>query len=403
MKAALALAAALAAACLSTPVSAQKSYGPGVSDTEIKIGNTMPYSGPASPLGITGRVIAAYFDEVNEKGGVNGRKLNLLSLDDAFSPPKTMEAARRLVEGDGVAFIFATMGTAPSSAIAKYLNSNKVPQLFLISSASKWNDPANMPWSMALPWAPNYTSEAAIDVAYARAKNPNARFAVLYQNDDAGKEYLRGVKDALGTEADKAIVMASSFEVTDPTVDSQVLTLANTKADVFMIYSVTPRACAQAIRKAHEVGWQATRFLASGCANKATVMVPAGLDAGKGVLSLGSLKPFVAEPKDDPAMSAYIDFMKRRLPNADVNNVAGLYGYTVAEALVVLLKQCKDNLTRENIMAQATNLKNVPLSLLMPGITLNTTPQDFRPIKDGYMLQFDGNDWIVASELLRGT
>ncbi|GAA0000417.1 ABC transporter substrate-binding protein [Bradyrhizobium diazoefficiens] len=314
MKAALALAAALAAACLSTPASAQKSYGPGVSDTEIKIGNTMPYSGPASPLSITGKVIAAYFDEVNEKGGVNGRKLNLISLDDAFSPPKTMEAARRLVESDGVAFIFATMGTAPSSAIAKYLNSNKVPQLFLISSASKWNDPVNMPWSMALPWAPNYTSEAAIDVAYARAKNPNARFAVLYQNDDAGKEYLRGVKEALGADADKAIAMASSFEVADPTVDSQVLTLANTKADVFLIYSVTPRACAQAVRKAHEVGWQPQRFIASGCANKATVMVPAGLDAGKGVLSLGSLKPFVEAPKDDPAMTAYIDFMKKRLP-----------------------------------------------------------------------------------------
>jgi ABC-type branched-subunit amino acid transport system substrate-binding protein len=402
MKAAMALAAAIAAAFLSTSASAQ-SHAPGVSDTEIKIGNTMPYSGPASPLSITGKVIAAYFDEVNEKGGVNGRKLNLISLDDAFSPPKTMEAARRLVESDGVAFIFATMGTAPSSAIAKYLNANKVPQLFLISSASKWNDPVNMPWSMALPWAPNYTSEAAIDVKYARAKNPNARFAVLYQNDDAGKEYLRGVKEALGPDADKAIAMASSFEVSDPTVDSQVLSLANTKADVFLIYSVTPRACAQAVRKAHEIGWQPQRFIASGCANKATVMVPAGLDAGKGVLSLGSLKPFVAEPKDDPSMTAYIAFMQKRLPNADINNVAGLYGYTVAEALVVVLRQCKDNLTRENIMAQAANLKNVPLSLLMPGITLNTTPQDFRPIKDGYMLEFDGNDWIVASELLHGT
>jgi ABC-type branched-subunit amino acid transport system substrate-binding protein len=402
MKAAMALAAAIAAVFLSTSVSAQTS-APGVSDTEIKIGNTMPYSGPASALSITGKVIAAYFDEVNDKGGVNGRKLNLISLDDAFSPPKTMEAARRLVENDGVAFIFATMGTAPSSAIAKYLNANKVPQLFLISSASKWNDPASMPWSMALPWAPNYTSEAAIDVAYARAKNPNARFAVLYQNDDAGKEYLRGVKEALGADADKAIAMASSFEVSDPTVDSQVLSLANSKADVFLIYSVTPRACAQAVRKAYEVGWRPQRFISSGCANKATVMVPAGLDAGKGVLSLGSLKPFVAEPKDDPAMAAYIAFMKKRLPNADINNVAGLYGYTVAEALVVVLKQCKDNLTRENIMAQASNLKNVPLSLLMPGITLNTTPQDFRPIKDGYMLEFDGNDWVVASELLRGT
>jgi len=246
MRTAIGLAAAIAAACISSPVSAQP-YGPGVSDTEIKIGNIMPYSGPASALSIVGKVIAAYFDEVNEKGGVNGRKLNLVSLDDAFSPPKTMEAARRLVENDAVAFVFATMGTAPSSAIAKYLNANKVPQLFLISSASKWNDPANMPWSMALPWAPNYTTEAAIDVNYVRSKNPNARFAVLYQNDDAGKEYLRGVKEALGADADRLIAMASSFEVADPSVDSQVLTLANTKADVFLIYSVTPRACAQSM------------------------------------------------------------------------------------------------------------------------------------------------------------
>src|SRR6186713_1057359 len=402
MKAALAVAAAFAAVCLSTPVSAQKSYGPGVSDTEIKIGNTMPYSGPASPLGITGRVISAYFDEVNEKGGVNGRKLNLLSLDDAFSPPKTMEAARRLVEGDGVAFIFATMGTAPSSAIAKYLNSNKVPQLFLISSASKWNDPANMPWSMALPWAPNYTSEAAIDVAYARAKNPNARFAVLYQNDDAGKEYFRGVKEALGADADKAIALASSFEVTDPTVDSQVLTLANTKADVFMIYSVTPRACAQAIRKAHETGWRPMRFLSSGCANKETVMVPAGLEAANGIMSVGSLKPYAAD-STDADLVAYRDFMKARVPNVDPANFAAGYGYMVAQALVVVLEQCKNNLSRENIMAQAANLKDVQLPLLMPGVKLNTSPKDYRPIKDGYMVEFRDSQFNVISELLRGS
>jgi len=402
MRTANVLAAAVAAACLSTAAPAQP-YGPGVSDTEIKVGNIMPYSGPASALSIVGKVIAAYFDEVNEKGGVNGRKLNLISLDDAFSPPKTMEAARRLVENDGVAFVFATMGTAPSSAIAKYLNANKVPQLFLISSASKWNDPANMPWSMALPWAPTYTTEAAIDVNYARSKNPNARFAVLYQNDDAGKEYFRGVKEALGADADKLIAMATSFEVADPSVDSQVLTLASTKADVFLIYSVTPRACAQAIRKASEVGWQPQRFLASGCANKATVMIPAGVEAGKGVLSLGSIKPFVAEPKDDAGMARYIAFMKARLPSADVNNGAALYGFTVAEALVVVLNQCKNDLTRENIMAQAANLKKVPLSLLLPGITLNTSPTDFRPIRDGYILQFDGNDWVVASELLHGS
>ncbi|RJF70915.1 ABC transporter substrate-binding protein [Rhodopseudomonas palustris] len=389
------------AAALATAAQAQNA--PGVTATEIKIGNTMPWSGPASALSTTGKTIAAYLDQVNEQGGVNGRKITMISLDDGFSPPKTMEAARRLVEGEGVAFIAATMGTAPSSAIAKYLNSNKVPQIFLISSASKWNDPQNMPWSMALPWAPNYLSEAKIEVAYARAKNPNARFAVLYQNDDAGKDFMRGVKEALGPDADKAIALASSFEVADPTVDSQVLTLAATKADVFMIYSVTPRACAQALRKAHEVGWQPMRFIASGCANKATVMDPAGVDAGKGVLSLGSLKPYAADPKDDKAMQTYIAFMKARLPALDPNNVGTLYGYTVGEALVALLKQCGNDLSRENIMKQAANMQNVSLSLLLPGITLNTSPTDFRPIKDGYMLEFNGADWVVVSEMLRGT
>ncbi len=389
------------AAALATAAQAQNA--PGVTATEIKIGNTMPWSGPASALSTTGKTIAAYLDQVNEQGGVNGRKITMISLDDGFSPPKTMEAARRLVEGEGVAFIAATMGTAPSSAIAKYLNSNKVPQIFLISSASKWNDPQNMPWSMALPWAPNYLSEAKIEVAYARAKNPNARFAVLYQNDDAGKDFMRGVKEALGPDADKAIALASSFEVADPTVDSQVLTLAATKADVFMIYSVTPRACAQALRKAHEIGWQPMRFIASGCANKATVMDPAGVDAGKGVLSLGSLKPYAPDPKGDKAMQTYIDFMKARLPALDPNNVGTLYGYTVGEALVALLKQCGNDLSRENIMKQAANMQNVSLSLLLPGITLNTSPTDFRPIKDGYMLEFNGADWVVVSEMLRGT
>src|SRR6476619_5209926 len=270
---------------------------PGITDTEIKFGNIMPYSGPASALSVTGKVFAAYFDMINEKGGVNGRKLNMISLDDGFSPPKTVEATRRLVENDGVAFMFGTMGTAPSSATAKYLNGAKVPHLFLISSASKWNEPATQPWLMALPWAPNYVEEAGIEVRYARAKNPNARFAILYQNDDAGKDYLRGVKEALGADADKAIAMASSFEVADPTVDSQILTLANTKADVFMIYSVTPRACAQAVRKAYETGWRPMRFISSGCANKETVMAPAGLEASSGIMSVGSLKPYSADSK----------------------------------------------------------------------------------------------------------
>ena len=375
---------------------------PGITDTEIKFGNIMPYSGPASALSVTGKAFAGYFDLVNEKGGVNGRKLNMVSLDDGFSPPKTVEATRRLVENDGVAFMFGTMGTAPSSATAKYLNGAKVPHLFLISSASKWNDPTNQRWLMALPWAPNYVEEAGIEVRFARAKNPNARFAILYQNDDAGKDYLRGVKEALGADADKVIAMAASFEVADPTVDSQILTLANTKADVFLIYSVTPRACAQAIRKAYETGWRPMRFISSGCANKETVMVPAGLEAATGIMSVGALKPYSVDSTDADLVT-YRDFMKARLPNIDPANMAAGYGYMVAQALVVVLTQCKNDLSRENIMAQAANLKGVALPMLMPGVKLNTSPTDYRPIKDGYMVEFRDNQFNVISELLRGS
>ncbi len=237
--------AALISLTMAGPAAAEQ---PGITDTEIKFGNIMPYSGPASALSVTGKAFAAYFDSVNEKGGVNGRKLNMISLDDGFSPPKTVEATRRLVESDGVAFMFGTMGTAPSSATAKYLNGAKVPHLFLISSASKWNDPQNQPWLMALPWAPNYVEEAGIEVRFALSKNPNARFAILYQNDDAGKDYLNGVKKALGANADKAIALATSFEVADPTVDSTILTLAKTKAGVFQIHKMAPTATARWIR-----------------------------------------------------------------------------------------------------------------------------------------------------------
>ena len=338
---------------------------------------------------------------INEKGGVNGRKLNMISLDDGFSPPKTVEATRRLVEGDNVAFMFGTMGTAPSSATAKYLNGAKVPHIFLISSASKWNDPVNQPWLMSLPWAPNYVEEAGIEVRFALAKNPNAKFAILYQNDDAGKDYLNGVKKALGADADKRIAMASSFEVADPTVDLQILTLANTKADVFLIYSVTPRACAQAIRKAYETGWRPMRFISSGCANKELVMVPADFEAANGIMSIGALKPYSSEAKD-PDIVAYREFMKARLPNVDPANLAAGYGYMVAQALVVVLEQCKNNLNRENIMAQAANLKDVSLPLLLPGVKLNTTPSDYRPIKDGYMVEFRDDQFAVISELLGG-
>lgn len=391
------LSAALSIAALTT-ASAQQ---PGITDTEIKFGNVMPYSGPASALSVVGKTFAAYFDMINEKGGVNGRKLNMISLDDGFSPSKTVEATRRLVENDNVAFMFGTMGTAPSSATAKYLNGAKVPHLFLISSASKWNEPATQPWLMALPWAPNYVEEAGIEIRYARAKNPNARFAILYQNDDAGKDYLRGAREALGADADKAIAMASSFEVIEPSVDSQVLTLANTKADVFLIYSVTPRACAQAIRKAYETGWRPMRFISSGCANRETVMTPAGLEAATGVMSVVALKPYDAN-SSDAGVVAYANFMKARLPNVEPANSAAAYGYMVAQALVVVLEQSKNDLSRANIMAQAANLKGVSLPMLLPGITLNTSPTDYRPIKDGYMVEFRNNQMTVISEMLRG-
>jgi ABC-type branched-subunit amino acid transport system substrate-binding protein len=395
--------ACFAAAALLLATSASFAQNaPGVTDTEIKFGNIMPYSGPASALSVTGKVFSAYFDTVNEKGGVNGRKLNMISLDDGFSPPKTVEATRRLVEGDGVAFMFGTMGTAPSSATAKYLNGAKVPHLFLISSASKWNDPATQPWLMALPWAPNYVVEAGLEIRYALKKNPDARFAVLYQNDDAGKDYMRGIKEALGPDADKKIAMASSFEVSDPTVDSQVVTLASTKADVFLIYGVTPRACAQAVRKAFETGWRPMRFIASGCANKDTVMAPAGLEASAGIMSVVALQPYTAE-STDAGMTGYRDFMKAKMPNVDPANFAAEYGYMVAQALVIVLQQCKNDLGRDNIMAQAANLKNVALPVLLPGITLNTSPTDYRPIKDGYMVEFRDSQFVVVSEILHGS
>jgi ABC-type branched-subunit amino acid transport system substrate-binding protein len=395
--AALGLAASIA---LAGAAFAQKAYGPGVTDTEIKFGNTMPYSGPASSLGTVGKIMQSYFDMINEKGGVNGRKLNMISLDDGFAPPKTVEAVKRLVESDQVAFVYATMGTAPSSAVSKYLNINKTPHVFLISSAAKWNDPKNQPWSIALPWAPNYPTEAGIDVRYALEKNPNAKFAVLYQNDDSGKEYLRGVREALGANADKAIAMASSFEVTEPTIDSQMISLAATKADVLMIYSVTPRACSQAIRKAWELGWRPIRFISSGCNNVETIFKPAGVEASTGIMTLASLKPLDPE-SSDPGLKSYIEFIRTRVPGVDVNNSYGIYAYTIAGALVALLEQCKDDLTRENIIRQAANLKGVSLPLLMPGITLNTAPDDYQAIKDGYMMQFNGQKFVPISDLLK--
>jgi ABC-type branched-subunit amino acid transport system substrate-binding protein len=387
---------------LTNPVAAQQKYGPGVSDTEIKIGNTMPYSGPASALSTVGKVIAAYFTMINEKGGVNGRKLTLFSRDDGFSPPKTLEQTRQLVERDQVAFMFATMGTAPNSAIQRYLNENHVPQLFLISSASKWNDPKNFPWSMAFPWQPPYAAEARIYLRYVRMHAPQAKIAILYENDDAGKEYVKATREVLGTYADAMIANALPFEVADPTVDSQIVSLGATKADAFMLYSVTPRACSQAIRKVYELGWQPTlRFITGGCTNIEAILKPAGLEKAKGYISTFALTPISGGQQTNPAIIEYEEFLKKYAPGVELNNLYAAYAYTVAGALIELLKQCGDDLTRENIMRQAANLKDIKLPLLLSGITLNTSPDNYRTLAEGYLASFDGEKWVIFGDLVR--
>ncbi|GHE47996.1 branched-chain amino acid ABC transporter substrate-binding protein [Camelimonas fluminis] len=399
---ALSGAAGLAVLFGSAFASAEKFTGPGVTDKEIRIGNTMPYSGPASALGNTGKVISAYFKMINDAGGVNGRKIDLRSMDDGFSPPKTVEQTRKLVEDDQVAFMFATMGTAPSSAIQRYLSGKGVPLIFLISSAGKWNDPKNFPLTMAFPWQPPYSTEGRIYLDYMRKNDPKARVAVLYQNDDSGKEYIRGLREALGADADKVIAAAMPFEVTEPTVDSQVLALAATKAEAFMILGVTPRACSQAIRKAWEIGWRPMRFLASSCINPDQILKPAGLDKAEGIITMLSFRTVSADTQNDSKVSGYLDFMKKYAPGIDPTDFYAVYGYTVAGAMTEVLKAAGDNPSRENVMKQAATMKGVALPMLLDGITLNTTPDDYRPLRSGYLARFTGGQWKPFGSLLSG-
>ncbi len=385
---------------VSSPSLAEGQYAPGVTDTEIKIGNTSPYSGPASAVGTIGRAFAAYFAMVNEHGGVNGRKITFISLDDSYSPPKTVEQTRRLVEQEGVAFMFAPIGTPTNSAIQVYLNEKRVPQLFLVSNASKWNQPKQFPWSMAFTWAPNYAREAAMEADYIRRTKPDARIAVLYQNDDSGKDYLRGLRQGLGDDAAKMLITEASFEVSDPTVNSQMISLMNSKADTLLIYSVTPKACSQAIRTSYDLGWRPMRFITSACVNPGVILKPAGLEKAEGLLSLLAFKDPTTDP-EDAGVAEYLDFMRRNMPGTEPRDLYPVYGVTVAAALVVVLKQCGDNLTRENIMRQAANLHGVVLPLLRPGITLNTSPDNYAPIKEAYLMRFDGSVWRQASDLLK--
>jgi ABC-type branched-subunit amino acid transport system substrate-binding protein len=381
---------------------AEKQYGPGVTDTEIKIGNTMPYSGPVSAAGSIGRTIAAYWNKVNDYGGINGRRINFISLDDGYSPPKTVEQVRRLIEQEQVAFLGGPLGSPTNAAIQKYMNAKKVPQLFLISKASKWNDPEHYPWSMSLTWGPSFRGEGRIHAQYLLHTHPGAKVAVLYQNDDAGKELLQGLREGFGDKAGSLIVSEASFEVSDPSVDSQIVTLQGSGADALVIYSVTPKACAQAIRRAFDLGWRPVRLLSSSCPQIETILKPAGLDRSTGLIALLALKQVTAETQqDDPAVAQYVAFMRKYYPEGKLDEFYNIYGYTLAQALEEVLRRAGDDLTRENIMRQAASLKGLQLPMLLSGITVNTSPSDYATIKDGFLSRFDGTRWVMFGERLQ--
>jgi len=380
------------------PAFAEKKYGPGASDTEIKVGQTVPYSGPASAYGAVGKGSAAYFDKINAEGGVNGRKIKFLSYDDSYSPPRAVEQVRKLVEQDEVLLLFANLGTPSNSAVHKYVNSKKVPHIFLSTGASKWGDPQNFPWTMG--WNLSYQAEAKIYARWLLQTQPNAKIGVLFQNDDYGKDYLKGLKDGLGDKAAKMIVSEASYEVTDPTIDSQIVTLKGSGADVF-VNITTPKFAAQAIRKVAEVGWKPLHILNNVSASVAAVLQPAGLDKSTGLVSTSYYKdPTDKQWESDPGVKDYLAFMKKYMPQADVADVLYLVGYTQAQALVQVLKQCGDDLTRENVMRQAANLKDLVLPLMMPGVKINTSPTDYYPIQHARMMKFDGKVWVPFGEIL---
>jgi branched-chain amino acid transport system substrate-binding protein len=373
---------------------------PSVTDTEIKIGQTMPYSGPASAYGAIGKTELAYFKMVNEGGGVNGRLINLISLDDGYSPPRTVEQIRRLVEQDQVAFLFQTLGTPSNTAIRDYLNENKVPQLFVSTGASKFGDPQHFPWTMG--WQPNYRTEAAIYATHILATKPDAAIGVLYQNDDFGKDYLIGLKNGLGVRNAAMVVREASYEVSEPTVDSQIITLQDSGADVFVI-AATPKFAAQAIRKSYDIGWRPVRYLTNVSISVGAVMKPAGLEKGVGIMT----GAYIKEPTDprwsnDAGMREWSAFMKKYMPDADISDVFHAYGYGVAATMVQVLKQCGADLSRERIMKEAANLKDLEVATLLPGIKVNTAPDNFYPIRQMQMERFNGQTFELFGDVLAG-
>src|ERR1043166_8619211 len=391
--------AALLAAAVAFPAYAQKKYDPGASDTEIKIGNTNPYSGPASAYGAIGKSIAAYFRMLNERGGVNGRKVNFISYDDGYSPPKTVEMARKLVEQDEVLLLFQSLGTPSNTAIHKYMNAKKVPQLFVSTGAAKWNDPKNFPWTMG--WQPNYQTEARIYAAYILKNHPGKTIGILYQNDDFGKDYVIGLREGLGDQAGKLILVESSYETSSPTVDSQVVQIKGANPDIF-INIATPKFAAQAIRKIAELNWHPVHFLTNVSASIGGVMKPAGYENDQGILSTAYLKdPKDPQWKNDPAMNEWRAFMTKWYPEGDQDDASTVFAYGVAKGLEQVLRQCGDDLTRENVMKQAANL-NFEIGIYLPGTKIKTSPTDFAPLEQLQMMRFKGETWELFGPLMSG-
>jgi branched-chain amino acid transport system substrate-binding protein len=394
-RAAIALVALMA---ITGSAAAQKKYDPGASDTEIKLGQTMPYSGPLSGFITLAKAELAYFAMINDQGGVNGRKINLISLDDGFSPPKTVEQTRKLVEDDQVLAISGSLGTSTNAAIQKYLNQKKVPQLFLATGAARWNDPKNFPYTMTL--TPIYTAEASIYGTYVLKEVKDPKVAVLYQNDDFGKDFVKGFRERLGDKAKGIMVREVSYEVTDATVDSQIIDLASTKASVFLNIT-TPKFAVQAIRKAHDLGWKPMQFIDNPAASIGIVMRPAGVEAAKGIISAAFVKdPTDPQYKDDPEFQAWVAWMKKYFPAGSLEDPQNVVGYVQAQTMVQVLKQCGEELTRENVMRQAANLKDFHPAMLLRGINMNTSPTDYQPMEELLLQRFNGERFEVFGELL---
>jgi branched-chain amino acid transport system substrate-binding protein len=399
-RAALGGAGALLAAPMLSLRAARAEAMPGVTATEIKIGNTQAYSGPASQYGNIGKAETAFFKALNEKGGIGGRKINFITLDDGYTPSRTVEQTRRLVEQDGVSFMFNSLGTPTNSAVHRYLNQKKVPQLFVSTGADKWADPKHFPWTMG--WQPSYRTEAQIYTKYLLKNKPGAKLAILYQNDDFGKDYVNGVRDVLKGDFDKIVTKATTYEVTDPTIDSQIVALQGTKADALLVAAV-PKFAAQSIRKVYDIGWKPLFFLTNVSISVGAVMQPAGMEKGVGIIS-GAFQKDPTDPrfKDDSGMNEWRAFMAKEMPGAELSDLNYVQGYGTALTLMQVLKQCGDDLSRANIMKQAANLKNLEIPTLLPGIKINTSPTNFHPIAQMQLVKWDGKTWELFGDVLEG-